>query len=151
MGVAVSLRVGFLVCLLARISIFLTSSKSMLLFQVLFVLPMGNSLGIPVLTTAVRRYTQESNRGFAFGLFYVVMNVAALFSGPVVDFCTILHKTPNDTLTIKNMTDIVKDSTISNMSENETILQWEFSGYRMVVLAGIIANVLACMISFTSR
>lgn len=31
--------------------------------------------GIPVLTVGIRRYTNEENRGFAFGLFYVIMNV----------------------------------------------------------------------------
>ena len=79
------------------------------------------------------------------------MNIAALFSGPVVNFCSILNHTPNNILTIMNMTDMVKDSTMSNMSENETILQWEFSGYVMVILAGIIVNILACMISFTMK
>ena len=52
---------------------------------------MGNCLGIPVLTTGIRRYTKETSRGFAFGLFYIIMNVAALLSDPLVDICTLLH------------------------------------------------------------
>lgn len=34
---------------------------------------------------AIKRYTKTKYRGFAFGLYYSVMNVAALVSGPVVD------------------------------------------------------------------
>ena len=45
----------------------------------------GTALGIPVLTTAIRRYTTDDNRAVAFGLFYAAMNVAALISGPTAD------------------------------------------------------------------
>ena len=38
-----------------------------------------------MLTVAIRRCTTQKNRGFAFGLYYSIMNVAALASGPVVD------------------------------------------------------------------
>ncbi len=48
-------------------------------------MPLGGCLMIPVLTLAIRRYTNTTNRGFAFGLFYSVMNVGALLSGVVVD------------------------------------------------------------------
>ena len=34
-----------------------------------------------MLTVGVRRYTDATNRGFAFGLFYSVMNIAAFISG----------------------------------------------------------------------
>ena len=39
------------------------------------------SMGIPMLTVGIRRYTNTENRGFAFGLFYSVMNIAAFVSG----------------------------------------------------------------------
>jgi hypothetical protein len=42
-------------------------------------------MGIPMLTVGIRRYTNTNNRGFAFGLFYSVMNIAAFVSGPVID------------------------------------------------------------------
>jgi hypothetical protein len=38
-----------------------------------------------MLTVAIRRCTTQKNRGFAFGLYYSIMNVAALASGPVID------------------------------------------------------------------
>ena len=89
LGVAKSLRVGFLISLLARMTILMTTSRTVLLVTMFFTLPLGNCLGIPVLTTSIRRYTNKSNRGFAFGLFYVIMNVSALLSGPLVDLLTI--------------------------------------------------------------
>jgi hypothetical protein len=36
-----------------------------------------------MLTVGIRRYTNVDNRGFAFGLFYSVMNIAAFVSGTV--------------------------------------------------------------------
>jgi hypothetical protein len=38
----------------------------------------AGALGIPVMTIGVKRYTHERNRGFAFALFYTLMNAAAL-------------------------------------------------------------------------
>ena len=40
---------------------------------------------IPVMTLGIRRYTNDTNRSFAYSLFYAVMNVAALLSGWLVD------------------------------------------------------------------
>ena len=91
-GVSKSLRVGYSLSLLARIGIFITRSRTILLFHILITLPLGTCLGIPVLTTGIRRYTTTTNRGFAFGLFYVVMNIAALVSGPIVDILSIWYK-----------------------------------------------------------
>ena len=49
-------------------------------------------MGIPMLTVGIKRYTNTANRGFAFGLYYSVMNVAAFVSGPVVDIFNIGFK-----------------------------------------------------------
>jgi len=129
LGVSMSLKLGFATSLLARCAIFLTNSRVFLFISVC-ILSFGNCLGIPVLTVGIRRYTTESNRGFAFGLFYVVMNVAALLSGPMVDFCTILYKGGDD-------------------EDDAGVKEWKLTGYRLVVLSGIIANVAACVVSFT--
>ena len=145
MGVAASIKVGFLLSLLARIVIFWTSSRPILLFQVLVVLPMGNCLGIPVLTTGIRRYTKETNRGFAFGLFYVIMNVAALLSGPLVDICTLLHDRN------KNNDNMMNDNKEGGSDASNQNSEWRWSAYRMVILAGVIANIIACFISLTVK
>jgi len=135
LGVAKSLKLGFFISLLARIGIFITTSRKILLFHIFFTLPIGNCLGIPVLTTGIRRYTNESSRGFAFGLFYVIMNVAALLSGPVVDILTIWYTGENS------------DGADQDAESNG----WSLTSYRAVVLTGMIANLIACGISLTIR
>jgi hypothetical protein len=47
-----------------------TTSKAVLLWTLLGPVTIAGSLGTPVQTIAVKRYTTESNRGFAFSLFY---------------------------------------------------------------------------------
>lgn len=134
LGVAKSLQIGFCLSLLARVIIFFTTSRYVLLFQVCVTLPLGNCLGIPVLTTGIRRYTTEMARGFAFGLFYVVMNIAALLSGPVVDVLTIWYKGEED-----------------EGPEGAAPDGWSLTSYRAIVLTGIIANVIAVFLAFTVR
>jgi len=136
-GVSKSLKLGYGLSLLARCGIFWTTSRTMLLFHIYGSLPLGSCLGIPVLMTGIRRYTHEQNRGFAFGIFYVVMNVAALLSGPVVDILTIWYKGSDDE----------DDDAV----QVEGAKPWSLSSYRAIILSGIVANALACMISFTVR
>jgi len=71
LGVAHSLRVGFFLSLLSRLLIFWTTSRAVILMNICFLLPFANCLGIPVLSTGIRRYTSKANRSFALGLFYV--------------------------------------------------------------------------------
>jgi len=135
-GVSKSLKLGYGLSFLARCAIFMTTSKTMLLFQLYAVLPLANSLGIPVLMTGIRRYTHESNRGFAFGIFYVVMNIAALISGPVVDILTIWYKDGDDSV---------------DQREDTSAREWKLSSYRAIILSGILANAIACCVSLTVR
>eukprot|EP00929_Paragymnodinium_shiwhaense_P113911 TRINITY_DN82215_c0_g1_i1.p1 TRINITY_DN82215_c0_g1~~TRINITY_DN82215_c0_g1_i1.p1 ORF type:complete len:522 (+),score=65.78 TRINITY_DN82215_c0_g1_i1:254-1819(+) len=93
-GVRKSLIIGFAVLLVARVLLFLTSSFAVLRFCIYILLPMGQAMGIPVLATGIRRYTTEENRGFAFGVFYAAMNIAALLSGWIVDFLTLAFQFP---------------------------------------------------------
>ena len=138
-GVAQSLRIGFLISLIARIGIFWTTSKSILLFHLFVTLPLGDCLGIPVLATAIRRYTKSSSQGFAFGLFYVIMNVAALLSGPAVDMLTIWCRAEADA-----NGDI-------NQNADSADITWSLSSYRAIILTGIISNVLACILTLRVR
>ncbi|KAG7340712.1 major facilitator superfamily transporter [Nitzschia inconspicua] len=140
LGVAQSLKLGFILSLLARIGIFLTTSRTMLYIHVCGTLPLANCLGIPVLTTGIRRYTNETNRGFAFGLFYVIMNVAALISGPAVDLLTIWYKGDKET-----------ESEAAAGSSSEEPRSWSMTSYRAIILTGIISNVLAVFVSLTVR
>lgn len=135
LGVAFCLRIGFVLSLVARILIFSTTSRVTLCLAMV-VMSFGNSLGIPVLTVGIRRYTTEANRGFAFGLFYVIMNVAALLSGPVVDYCTILYKEDD------------KGGRYLDQGQGYEAQEWSLTGYRLVVLLGIFSNIVACFVSF---
>ena len=47
-----------------------TTSKAVLLWTLLGPVTVAGALGTPVQTIAIKRYTTESNRGFAFSLFY---------------------------------------------------------------------------------
>lgn len=139
LGVAKSLQLGFALSLLARACIVITTSKTMLLVHICLTLPLGNCLGIPVLTTGIRRYTNESARGFAFGLFYVIMNVAALLSGPIVDLLTIHFKGADE------------EQAANNQDLPSTSREWTLTSYRAIIMTGIFANVIACGIAFSMR
>jgi hypothetical protein len=138
LGVAKSLQLGFMLSLLARVCIVLTTSKTMLLVHICGTLPLGNCLGIPVLTTGIRRYTKENAMGFAFGLFYVIMNVAALLSGPIVDLLTIRYKGP-------------ENEDHDETDNGPSLGVWTLTSYRAIIMTGIFANLVACGIAFTMR
>lgn len=58
-----------------------TTSRSVLLWTLLGPVTVAGALGTPVQTIAIKRYTTESNRGFAFSLFYscvLVPNLAPM-------------------------------------------------------------------------
>jgi hypothetical protein len=90
LGVRRSLLFGFMVSMVSNLLIAVTTNKNFLYFILFGLLPIGNSIGIPMLTIGIKRYTTKKNRGFAYGLFYAVMNVAALVSGPVIDFFNVV-------------------------------------------------------------
>ena len=91
-GVRNSLLLGFTISLISSI-ILATATSITTIYIILFcVMPMGTAMGIPMLTVGIKRYTNSTNRGFAFGLYYSVMNVAAFVSGPVVDMFNIGFK-----------------------------------------------------------
>ena len=84
-GVRISLIICFSAELVSRLLMATTTSVHVLYFILYTVLPASASLGIPVMTIAVKRYTSPKARSMAFGLFYTVMNVAALINGIALD------------------------------------------------------------------
>ena len=66
------------------------------------------------------------------------MNVAALLSGPVVDTCTIAYKNDSDT---DRGLEVATDENVP----------WKLTGYRLVVLTGIISNIVAVFVTWTVR
>jgi len=93
LGGAVIDAVGIRGCLLfsaaatgaARAALALTRSKAVALFVFFVPAALGGALGVPVLTIGVKRCSPPHARGFAFSIFYVAMNLAALVAGLLRD------------------------------------------------------------------
>ena len=159
LGVAKCLRIGFVLSFVSRVVIFTCTSRTVLLSCLLVTLPFSNCLGIPVLTVGIRRYTNEENRGFAFGLFYVVMNVGALIAGPLVDALTIHLQdlvTTSDGGGGEDNNQIIADvesdekiETYTAATTNNT--SWTMTSNRAIILSGVIANFIAMFVAFSVR
>mmetsp|Transcript_7105 Transcript_7105/g.15176 ORF Transcript_7105/g.15176 Transcript_7105/m.15176 type:complete len:658 (+) Transcript_7105:78-2051(+) len=85
LGVKKSLIFGSLVGTIARLVLALSTSTNVVLGVLYTALPFAESLGIPILTIGIKRYTNDTNRTYAFSFYYSIMNIAALVAGPAVD------------------------------------------------------------------
>ena len=68
----------FALNIVSRLAMAMTSTRWVLLVSLLGPNTVAGAMGVPVMTIGVKRYTNTLNRGFAFSLFYTLMNVAAL-------------------------------------------------------------------------
>jgi POT family proton-dependent oligopeptide transporter len=149
LGVAKCLRIGFILSFITRIMLFTCTSKNVLLFCTLVSLPLANCLGIPVLTIGLRRYTNNENRGFAFGLFYVVMNVGALIAGPLVD---ILTRHFNNYGGSGSSEEEGANDVAGEYEDATTATEaWTMTTNRGIILSGVIANFFAVFVAFSVR
>lgn len=89
LGVRRALQIGFALSVASYVLLAFATSRTFLYLILFVLLPLGNSLGIPMLGIGVKQNTNTANRGFAFGLFYAIMNLAAFVSGPVIDALTL--------------------------------------------------------------
>lgn len=92
MGIKTSLVVCFALNIGSRVVMACTTTPWLLLLTLLGPNAIAGSLGVPVMTISVKRYTTELNRGFAFSLFYTLMNVAALSQGLLLDVFRLTFK-----------------------------------------------------------
>lgn len=76
---------GFLLSSCGLALLGLAQSAFWVYVAALIVLPISSSLGVPVLTIGIDRYTSARNRSLAYGIFYSMMNVGALLAGGSVD------------------------------------------------------------------
>ncbi|KAL7490644.1 hypothetical protein ACHAWT_000202 [Skeletonema menzelii] len=150
LGVAKCLRIGFILSFVTRVMLFMCTSKFVLLFCTLVSLPLANCLGIPVLTIGLRRYTNNENRGFAFGVFYVVMNVGALIAGPLVDMLTRYYNNngggSEEGADMNDAAGDYVDDATTTMAE-----AWTMTSNRGIILSGVIANFVAVFVAFSVR
>jgi len=84
-GVKKSLVLGSLLGVAGGVILALARTRGWLLLSVCFLMPMSTSLGIPVLTIGVKRFTHAANKDLAYGIFYSTMNIGAVVAGPCVD------------------------------------------------------------------
>ena len=85
LGIRRALLLGFSLEIVGNLILAFARTKTLAFISLFGILPLGSCLGIPMLLIAVKRFSPEESKGFAFGIFYTIMNVAALVSGPVVD------------------------------------------------------------------
>ena len=85
MGVRASLVASYALQTVSRIVLVGTRSTPLALSMIFFVQPLASSWGAPVLTIAIKRLVRDADRTVSFGLFYAMMNVAALLSGLAID------------------------------------------------------------------
>lgn len=127
LGVRASLLLGAVIGAISRFIMSVTSSRNLALLMLFTVLPFAESLGIPIMTIGIKRYTNAHNRTFAFSLYYSVMNVAALCAGPLVDASRHFFA------------DGVTLSLFSFGSHT-------FSGLRLIILSSSIATAAVCFV-----
>lgn len=84
-GVKWSLVGGMTILFFSRLALTFTLDVRTILTILFTTLPLGGSMGIPVMQIAVKRYTKEINRTVSFSIFYVMMNLAAITAAPAID------------------------------------------------------------------
>ena len=89
LGIRKALLIGFSLEIVGNFLLAFARTRALAFVSLFGILPLGSCLGIPMLIIGVKRFSPEETKGFAFGIFYTVMNVAALASGPVVDLFNI--------------------------------------------------------------
>ena len=124
LGVRKSLLVGFTISAFSSTIVACATSKILLYLTIFALYPIGFAMGIPMLSVATKRYTNSKNRGFAFGLFYAVMNVAALTSGGMVD------------------------AFVLGVDEHVDIGSLSATPLRLLILTCTLANILSIVIAF---
>ncbi|GJQ15327.1 hypothetical protein GpartN1_g7118.t1 [Galdieria partita] len=85
LGVRYALLLGAVLGTFSRWLLAFSSSSRLVVFFLYTFLPFSESLGIPVMTIGIKRYSNSNNRTIAYSMFYTFMNIAALVAGPVVD------------------------------------------------------------------
>lgn len=85
MGVKWSLLTGFLLSTVGRIIMASTHSRALLWTALYGFIPISAGFSGTVLIIGIKRYANPAGRGFAFGLYYAIINVAALLNGTLYD------------------------------------------------------------------
>jgi MFS family permease len=87
MGTRRSLFMANGVLFVGRFILAVTSTTWVVVLTMMTLLPLGMSLQFPGLLVAVRRFTSPENRATAFGVWYVIFNVASLCASLFIYSC----------------------------------------------------------------
>ncbi len=84
-GIRKSFLIGFVVCLLTRGVVTVTTLRWVAIPFGLMVMAVGEAMMVPIMTAGVKKYTNVKQRSMAFAGYYVLMNVGFLISGWTFD------------------------------------------------------------------
>lgn len=128
LGVKVSLIVGSILLVIGRGFLFITTGHVITLCIMFSLLSWGTSFIGPALQIGIKRVTNKFTRPAAFSLFYVVMNIAALCSGWMIDgFRAFLPRNA--------------DNSLSGPTWDLGFATFQFTYERAVLLAGFIVTI----------
>jgi dipeptide/tripeptide permease len=105
----------------------------------LMAITFGTAATIPVMTTAVRRYTPEKSRSFGFSFYYVVMNIGSASAGFMIDWARGLFAVPG------------KKDLVPKMIALPLLGPTRISAYGLVFAIGFLCAVLAFFVSLLIR
>ena len=105
----------------------------------LMAITFGTAATIPVMTTAVRRYTPEKSRSFGFSFYYVVMNIGSASAGFLIDWARGLF-------VVAGQKDLVPKIIALPLLGPTRI-----SAYGLVFLVGFVCAILAFFVSLLIR
>eukprot|EP00298_Acanthocystis_sp_HF-20_P002469 c12885_g1_i1.p1 GENE.c12885_g1_i1~~c12885_g1_i1.p1 ORF type:complete len:485 (-),score=167.01 c12885_g1_i1:69-1523(-) len=126
-GVKFTLIIAHVIIVVGRLFLAFTMSKDVILVTLFVTLPIGSALVIPAMTTGIRRYTNDSNRAAAFGLYVMMLHLGALIAAPIVD---IVRSTSDDQMIKKT---------------------GEFNNYRIILFIASITSAVSMIFCFFFR
>ncbi|KAA6420960.1 MAG: hypothetical protein FRX49_09101 [Trebouxia sp. A1-2] len=132
LGVKKTLFIAFILTGSGRLLLALSHSKWLLLTAIFGPVSLGLAFGSPAVLIAVKRYTKEGNRGFAYAVLYAAMNVASLLSGWTLDLFRIT----------------LRDGFAIQGQPADSVLN---SGYRLYLVLGCFAAGTGFLLNFTIR
>ena len=86
LGIKKTFIAGFILCIFTRAVMTLTATKWTVLTFGLLPLALGEALMVPVMTAAVKRYSNTKQRSMAFSMYYALMNVGFACAGWLFDY-----------------------------------------------------------------
>jgi len=85
-GVKRMSMIGQFLLVIARLALWLSHSRWLIVFVLTIVYPMGTAALFPALVVGVKRFTTPQSRPYAFGIFYICLNIGSLVVAGVMNY-----------------------------------------------------------------